>query len=217
MHIFRKASLYFVAVLSFLAAACDNGSSMPETVFATDNRNAESLFADYQSVFSSPQERPNELVEDSRIYSALKSLELAAASGHSEAQLHLGFMLITGTVLPENRESGTYWLLLSAQQGNLAAQRQLGKEYARRERDPVDDEFQSDTRANATHWLEKAGQAGDYEAQELLGVLLVDCEATRRRGLEILEAAAERGSDSAREALQLGRPLTGDALESCGN
>lgn len=217
MQFFRKTSLCIVAALPFFAPACDNSSSPPETVVADGERNAESYFADYQSVFSSPQERPGELVEDSRISSALQSLELAAASGHAEAQLHLAYMLITGTVLPKNREAGTYWLLLSAQQGNVTAQRRLGIEFATRERDPVDDKFQKNPRVNATRWLEKAGQAGDLEAQMLLGQLLVDCEATRIRGLDLLEAAVNRGDESAREGLQLGRTLTGDMLDSCTN
>ena len=134
---------------------------------------------------------------------ALTALESAALSGHAEAQLHLGFMLSSGTILPKNREMGDYWLLLSAQQDNLDAQRLVGAHFSRRVYEPANDRFDSDAKTNAVYWLEKAAERGDLESQSLLGKLLVQDDETRERGMRLMNEAAELGNDSAIEGMEL--------------
>jgi len=134
---------------------------------------------------------------------ALTALESAALDGHAEAQLNLGFMLSSGTILPENREMGDYWLLLSAQQDNLDAQRLVGAHFARRIHEPANDRFDSDAKTNAVYWLEKATEQGDLASQSLLSKLLVQNEETRERGLHLMKEAAELGDKNAIEGLEL--------------
>ena len=134
---------------------------------------------------------------------ALILLREAAVEGHAESQLHVGHMLVSGTVVPEDRESGTAWLLLAAQQGNTDAQSLLGMEFAKRIHEPIDDDFGNNARTNAIYWLDKASGAGDMEARELLGFVLVLDYETKDRGIALLEEAAAAGSRKAQGALEV--------------
>ena len=147
---------------------------------------------------------------------ALRSLEFAARAGHTEAQLHLGFMLSSGSILPKNRESGTYWLLLSAQQDNVDAQRLVGTQFAQRIYEPANDRFDDGAKTNAVHWLEKATEKGDLESQSLLSKLLVQDDETRERGLRLMKSAAELGDESAIEGMKLIEELQRPESQSTG-
>ena len=140
---------------------------------------------------------------------ALLALESAALADHAEAQLHLGFMLCSGTILPKNREMGTHWLLLSAQQDNSDAQRLVAVQFVQRIYEPANDRFDSDAKVNAVRWLEKAMEGGDLESQSLLSKLLVQDDGTRERGLRLMQEAAELGNEDAIKSLELIGQLQG--------
>lgn len=131
----------------------------------------------------------------------LTHLDVAARMGNVEAQVRIGFMLCTGTLLPENRESGEFWLLAASEKGHLEAQKLLASQFIRREQESTDEKETDVFRHNAIHWLRKAADKGDLPAMSLLGKVLVQKDDDRAEGLELLEKAAQGGNESARETL----------------
>jgi TPR repeat protein len=135
---------------------------------------------------------------------AAKTLEMAAALDHREAQAELGAMLCTGTLFPKNIEFGMYWLHLASQHGHVVAQRRLGIQYlqlhyaAENSKQPDLDYLK-----NAMYWLrQSADSGGDAGAMYLVGQLLILDFETKDEGIKYLVRSAEYGNEQAVDLLK---------------
>jgi uncharacterized protein len=119
---------------------------------------------------------------------AIQQLRPLADEGNATAQYLLGSALVNATPPLADLGEGEAWLKKSAEHGNLAAMRDLGKLNAFGKR-PAE-------RAQATQWLRAGADRGDAESQHLLGLLLLDADGADRKPAEAymwLALAAERG------------------------
>lgn len=115
----------------------------------------------------------------------------AASSGHVEAQLRLGLMLLDDVAKAggkRNPQQAHQWLLKAAQAGNLDAQCRLGLLL-------LDGDGVAGDAAAGIRWLECAAIENNAGAQYALGYRLVTgqgMEADRVRGMQHLLAAARQ-------------------------
>ncbi len=119
---------------------------------------------------------------------AIQQLRPLADQGNATAQYLLGSALVNANPPLGNLQEGEVWLKKSAERGNLAAMRDLGKLNAFGKQ-PAD-------RAQATQWLRAGADRGDTESQHVLGLLFLDAEGSDRKPAEAymwLTLAAERG------------------------
>jgi TPR repeat protein len=137
---------------------------------------------------------PAELKDGALAYSrgdfaaAVRELRPLADQGNAMAQYLLGAALLNARPPIYDLLGAESWLKKSAEQGNLAAMRDLGKLnwFAKSPSDA----------AQAVEWLVRGADRGDSESQHLLGLLYLDGKAVERRPAEAykwLLLAAERG------------------------
>ena len=119
---------------------------------------------------------------------AVRRLQPLAQEGHATAQYLLGAALVNAQPPLANVAEGESWLKKSAERGNLAAMRDLGKLNAFGK--------QPSDRAQAAQWLRASADRADTESQHLLGLLFLDAEGADRKPAEAymwLSLAAARG------------------------
>jgi TPR repeat protein len=119
---------------------------------------------------------------------ATRELRALADEGHAMAQYLLGASLLNAKPPLFDLAAAEAWLKKAADQGNLAAMRDLGKLnwFAKSPSDPP----------QAAQWLRQGSDRGDAESQHLLGLLYLDGKGVERRATEAykwLLLASERG------------------------
>jgi uncharacterized protein len=119
---------------------------------------------------------------------AARELRPLADEGHVMAQYLLGATLLNGKPALFDLAGAEAWLKKSADQGGVAAMRDLGRLnwFAKSPSDP----------AQAAQWLRQGAERGDAESQHLLGLLYLDGKGVERQAAEAykwLVLAAERG------------------------
>jgi len=119
---------------------------------------------------------------------AARQLRPLADEGHAMAQYLLGATLLNAKPPLFDLAGAEAWLRKSADQGNVAAMRDLGKLnwFAKSPFDP----------GQAAQWLRQGAERGDAESQHLLGLLYLDGKGVERRAAEAyrwLLLASERG------------------------
>jgi TPR repeat protein len=119
---------------------------------------------------------------------AVRELRPLADQGNATAQYLLGAALLNARPPVYDLPGAEAWLRKSADQGNLAAMRDLGKLswFAKSPPDIV----------QAVEWLVRGSERGDAESQHLLGILYLEGKATERKPAEAykwLLLSSERG------------------------
>ena len=119
---------------------------------------------------------------------AARELRPLADQGNTTAQYLLGAALLNAKPPTYDLAGAETWLKKSADQGNLAAMRDLGKLnwFAKTPSDA----------AQAVHWLARSAERGDAESQHLLGLLYLDGKVVERKPAEAykwLLLSSERG------------------------
>lgn len=119
---------------------------------------------------------------------AVRELRPLADQGNATAQYLLGAALLNARPPVYDLAGAESWLKKSADQGNLAAMRDLGKLnwFAKSPSDGT----------RAVEWLARGAERGDPESQHLLGVLYLDGRAVERKPAEAykwLMLSSERG------------------------
>ena len=195
--------LGFVIATAALFASCADGES-------SSAHSADSQFAAFKAYYLHKDDGDlGDPTTDAGL-DALRGLEQAAYAGHPEAQLHLGHMLTSGLILPPNPEKGLYWLLLSAQQGNLDAQLLVAGEFLMQAQQHEDPEEAKIYEANSLRWYKIAGENGSAAGRRMYAQGLVEQVATRSEGIQLLGDLAAAGDVSALETLQLLHDTTKD-------
>jgi TPR repeat protein len=119
---------------------------------------------------------------------AARQLRPLADEGHAMAQYLLGASLLNAKPPLFDLAASEAWLKKAADQGNLAAMRDLGKLnwFAKSPSEP----------AQAAQWLRQGAERGDAESQHLLGLLYLDGKGVERRAAQAYQwllLASERG------------------------
>ena len=118
---------------------------------------------------------------------ALKKLKPLAEKGHAKAQNKLGEMYGKGQVVSQDYKEAFKWLLKSAEQKNLAAQRLIRASYHKLHKEVAEQgdsyaqRFLGDSYylglevtqdyAEAAKWYKKAAEQGDSVSQIILGAM----------------------------------------------
>ncbi len=95
---------------------------------------------------------------------------LAAEQGDSEAQYHLGLLLLRGQGVTSDAEEAQLWFQKSADSGNAHAQFQVSQYYDRKYQSSQVPEHG----INSFNWLKKACDKGSWEAQTKMGQIYLD-------------------------------------------
>lgn len=136
-----------------------------------------------------------------KLSEAFDFLVKSAEQGNIDGQYNLGYMLQTGTWIDKNEETALPWLLQAAERGHVRAQLWCGINFVNRFHESSNDADKDAYALNATHWLKRASDSGIEQAKVLLATILINDEASREEGLNILKEAAAGGDKSAKEAL----------------
>ncbi|MGA3136759.1 MAG: tetratricopeptide repeat protein [Terracidiphilus sp.] len=124
---------------------------------------------------------------------ALKALQERAATGDADAQCGLGKQYEFALGVPQDNKQAALWLQKSAQQGNIAAQVELGVVF-----DNMQDYAQAFT------WYSKAADQGNARAQFNLGLCYLNGEFVPKdtaRALDLFRKAANQGDAIAQHEL----------------
>jgi len=120
---------------------------------------------------------------------ALKALEERATAGDADAQCGLGKQYEFALGVPEDNQQAALWLQKSAEQGDVAAQVELGV---------VFDKMQD--YAQALIWYRKAAEQGNARAEFNLGLAYQNGEAVPKdmaQAIVLYRKAADHGDDFA--------------------
>jgi len=97
-------------------------------------------------------------------HASLNRLELRANAGHTEAQLHLGGLLVDGVCGTADPDTGLMWITRSARSGHIRAQHELGVLLLLDAADDTD-------RREGLYWLGLAAGHGDGFSATALGMI----------------------------------------------
>ena len=143
---------------------------------------------------------------------ALKAMQERAATGDADAECGLGRQYEFALGVPEDNAQAVLWLRKAAEQGNIAAQVELGVAF-----DKMQDYAQAFT------WYSKAAEQGNARAQFNLGLCYLNGEFVAKdtaRALDLFRKAADQGDVIAQHELGvmyehgIGVPL--DYLQAAG-
>ena len=125
--------------------------------------------------------------------------ERAAQLGSADAQFTLGRLYAEGEFIGMNSgRDAEHWLLLSANQGHLAAMKLLGDLY-------LQDKMLPRNLKEAVYWYEKAATAGFPDAQFQMGHFYqtgVGLQKNDKEAIRWYRLAANQGHDGAKEILK---------------
>jgi TPR repeat protein len=124
---------------------------------------------------------------------ALKAMQERAATGDADAECGLGRQYEFALGVPEDNAQAVLWLRKAAEQGNIAAQVELGVAF-----DKMQDYAQAFT------WYSKAAERGNARAQYNLGLCYLNGESVPKdtaRALDLFRKAADQGDAIAEHEL----------------
>lgn len=104
---------------------------------------------------------------------AMQWYRRAAQSGHRDAQVELGGILLDPDLRFYDVSEGFRWMTRAAEQGHVRAQYFLGVQFATGEMVKLNPK-------NALYWYRKAAAAGDAEAQYNIGMMYWGGEGVRK-------------------------------------
>ena len=111
----------------------------------------------------------------------MKWYRLAAAQGHTKAELNLGLLSATGEGVPQDEAEAVKWFRLAAGQGDAGAQFNLGLLYSQGQGVPQDD-------VQAYKWFTLAAAAFPLKANRDSALQTRDLVAAHMTPAQIAEA-----------------------------
>jgi TPR repeat protein len=185
----RRAILSFVVVL--IGTLCLAQSSSPEA-----------LYEHGLDAISGANTSRND-------HDAIDSFRRSAELGYAPAQVALGYLLDTGTLMAGSQTQAIDWYKKAASQGDVLGSWMLGRRYYMGGGVPQDIHA-------AQKWLEPAVEEGNPFAAYFLGRIMADTDYTKAPAL--FRVAAEQGIPSAQyfyaKALKDGRGVTADRFNA---
>lgn len=142
-------------------------------------------------------------------HDAIDCFRRSAELGYAPAQVALGYLLDTGTLMAGSQTQAIDWYKKAAGQGDTLASWMLGRRYYLGGGVPQD--------INAARkWLEPAAEQGNPFAAYFLGRIMADTDYTKAPAL--FKVAAEQGIPPAQyfyaKALKDGRGVTSDSFNA---